>query len=179
MINLLPPRYKQELKQEENFKIILILGVFFLFSLVSLVLILFSIKIYIQSQLEYLKIMVELEEKIFQKTEIQYLQKEITFANQNLSELKTFYQHQINLTNILEKISQILPPGMYLTTFFWEKSSFQIFLTGFSPSREILFEFKKNLEQERYFTEINFPPANWLKPSDIDFQVNFKVTGEL
>lgn len=174
MINLLPLQEKKNLRMEENWRLVLILGFLFLIFLISLFLILFSVKSYLWGQVESRKILVDLEEKYFQSSEIQALREKITLANQNLSKLTPFYQKQKRGTEILEKISQTLPPGVYLTTLSWQKDTSQISLSGFSPTREILFEFKKKLE-EKEFREIYFPPQNWIEPTDIDFYVTFKV----
>ena len=173
MINLLPPQYKAELKEEENWKLTLILSLLFLIFLVCLALILFSIKISISGQLEAQKTLLLYEEKKFEESQIQNLEEKITASNQAISELNSFYQSQISLTEILEKIFETLPSGVYLTTLDFNLDQFSLF--GYSPTREILLEFKKNLEKEELFEEIYFPPPNWVKPSDIDFSVNFKI----
>jgi len=173
MINLLPPQYKAELKEEENWKLTLILSILFLIFLACSTLILFSIKISISGQAEAQKILLLQEEKKFKESQIQNLEEKITISNQALLKLNSFYQSQTNLTEILEKISETLPTNVYLTTLNFNPA--QISLSGFSPTREILLEFKKNLEQEELFEEIYFPPSNWVKPTDIDFSVNFKI----
>ncbi|MDI6591777.1 MAG: PilN domain-containing protein [Patescibacteria group bacterium] len=175
MINLLPPQQKEELKKEQNYKLVLILGILILFFLICLILILFSIKIYISGKVESMQILIDLEEERFETSKIKELQKKINLANQNISELKNFYQNQKNIVEILEKISEPLPPGIYLTTLSWQKANSQISLSGFSPSREILFKFKENLEGKKEFTEIYFPSSTWVKPINIDFHTNFKV----
>jgi len=180
MINLLPSQEKEILRQEEKYKLVLILGILFLIFLICLILILFSIKISISGQLEAQKILLSQGEERFKGTQIQNLEEKIISSNQILSKLSSFYYSQISLTGVLEKISQSLPSGAYLTIFNFNSGvpsgSGQISLSGFSPSREILFEFKTNLEKEENFQEIYFPPSNWVKPTDIDFLVNFKIT---
>lgn len=173
MINLLPPEEKENLLREENWNLILILEILVLIFLICLALILFSVKISISGQLEVQKILLLQEEKKFEESQIQSLEEKITTSNQSLSKLNSFYQSQTNLTEILEKISETLPPETYLTDL--NLSLAQISLSGFSPTREILLEFKKNLEEEQTFGEIYFPPSNWIKPTDIDFLVNFKI----
>lgn len=178
MINLLPSQYKQELIKEENFRLASILGTLFLIFLISLVLILFLVKIYIQNQAESLKIMVSLEEKKLQTAGIQTLKEKISLANQKILKLRSFYRAQPDLIWLLGKVFQALPSQIYLTAFSWQKNTSQITLSGFSPKREILFELKKNLEGKKEFSEIYFPPASWIEPTDIDFQVSFKIISE-
>ncbi len=173
MINLLPPQQKEELLEEEKYSLVLTLGILFLIFLISLILILFSIKIFISGEIEVQKILLSAEEKRFKESQIQNLEEKINASNQTLSKLNLFYQNQLNLTETLEKISGTLPPGTYLTTL--NLNLAQISLSGFSPTREILLEFKENLDKEGTFGEIYFPPSNWVKPIDIDFSVNFKI----
>ena len=181
MINLLPPQEKQKLLEEEKYRIFLILvSLGFLF-LVSLSLILFSIKIYIAGQTASQKIFINLKEEEFATLTGQNLEKEIRLINQNLSKLNSFYQQQPNFSELLEKIYKTLPPQTYLTTFSLrplaeEENIFQVSLTGYCPSRELLREFKRNLEAQPEFEEVYFPLANWVKLRDIDFSVTFQFS---
>jgi len=177
MINLLPPAEKKELLLREQQNLILILGILFLSFLLSLSLILLSIKISFSRDLEIQKII--LEER---KKEISFdkkLEEKMENSNQALSDLNSFYQGQSHFTSILEKISGTLPPGTYLTNLnlnpLQKEKGFQISLSGFCQSREILFSFKENLEREGSFSEIYFPPENWVKSSDVNFNVTLKV----
>jgi len=168
MINLLPSKEKKALIQEENWKIVLIWGFLVLIFLISLTLILFSIKIYISGYVESQKILLS-------QPYPQDFEKMIEIANQNFSKLNSFYQGQIYLSKVLERISINLPPKIYLTSFSYQKERGQITLLGFVATREILLEFKKNLEREKDFAEIYFPSQNWLEPINIDFSVTFRI----
>lgn len=178
MINLLPPQQKEELFQEERFKLVLTLGIIILAFLVSLTLILFSIKTSLSADLEIQKMYFEQREKELKSPGIQELEGKIKNYNLTLSKLETFYQGQLDLTSILEKISKTLPEGTYLTNFNFNPQISQFSLTGFSPNRETLLQFKENLEKTEGLKEIYFPPANWLEPTDINFLVNFKISDD-
>jgi len=181
MINLLPFQQKKELQQEESFKLVLILGILILIFLLSLSLILFSIGISIGGQLATQKVL--LSEKEIESSQFQDLEKEIKNLNLTFSKLDSFYQKNPSFVKVLEITSKTLPSETYLTSFNFnplaeaedEKYLGEVLLTGYCPSREILLEFKKNLEQEELFQEVYFPPANWVEPTDINFTVSFKV----
>lgn len=175
MINLLPAKYKKELWQEEKYKLILISGILVLIFFITFSLILFAIKTYLSGQLEFQKILLSQREKEFKKSEIQNLEEVIAFSDQVLPRLSSFYSGQLQLTDLFAKLSLILPSEIYLTSFSYQKESGQVALLGFSPTREILLEFKKNLESQEHFTEIYFPPQNWLESTDINFSVTFKM----
>ncbi len=178
MINLLPPEYKKELAQEENWKLITIIGIFILLFLISFSLILFSIKFFLFGEVETQKILYSQREKEFQTSQIQLLEKEITTSNEKLSQLDNFYKNQRKITEILEKISGTLPVGSYLTNISLtspETGKITFNLAGFAPSREILLEFKQNLEKEEMFTGISFLSSNWVEPININFSVDFET----
>ncbi len=180
MINLLPPKEKEEILQEENWKLFMILGMILLFFLISLLLILFSIKIFIAGEVEAQKILFVEREKEFKNTQMQNLQNNLTAFNKKLSQLDSFYQNQSNFSEILEEISKTLPPEVYLDNLSiipqgGENEGFKCSISGFSPSRQILLILKDNLEKEKNFQEVYFSPSNWVKPTDINFTISFKV----
>ena len=171
LTNLLPPRNKAELFEEEVKNLIIILGILILIFLFSLTLILFGIQNYVSGKIDLEKITFDMEKKKSEDSEIQNLRTKIISLNQVLSQLNSFYQEQNKLTKVFNKISETLPPQMYLTNFSYQKESNLVSLSGFSPTQEILDNFKKNLEKE--FSDVYFPLQNWVKSTDIDFQATF------
>ena len=188
MINLLPPEEKQSILLEKKKRSIIILWFFFLFFLCCFILVLSSVRFHVRGEFESQKIILEEIKKNSEQSEIRKLQKEIDLINSVLVQLKHFYENKTYLTEILEKISNTLPEKTYLTNFSVisidkdqedkEKTNFNVSLSGFSANREILFDFKKNLEKNENFEEIYFPATNWTKPSDIDFFVTFKINNK-
>jgi len=171
MINLLPPEQIKELKDEENLKLVLNLGILFLLFLISLFLILFSIKIYLFGNLEIQNMILKEREKALNLE----LEKEIKNFNNLLLKIDSFYQEKIDLVSVLEKISKTLPEGIYLTNLNLSisKKEINVSLSGFSPDQKNLISFRKNLEKD--FSEVDFPLQNWLKLTNIDFSVSFKI----
>jgi len=174
MINLLPPQQKRDLLGEERFKLILILVILLLVFLILLSLILLSIKIYISGQAESQKILANLGEK--ELPQFNTLKEKLNSINQDLSKVDSFYEGQFNLTEFLERISKIIPEGIYLNSFSYQKDTSRITLSGFSPTVEVLVDFKESLEKQKDFKEIRFPPVVWIKLVNIDFDLTFKIT---
>lgn len=175
MINLLPPIEKKVLKEQTNLRCFFILSALFLLSLICLIIILLSIKIYISEQVESQKLILQeqLSEEKLETPKIQEMGKNMKSINEKITTLNSFYENQTHLTPILEKIWQSLPVGSNLSTFSFTQDSSKISLSGFCPNRELLFEFKKNLESNEHFSEITFPLSNWVKPFDINFSTTF------
>lgn len=180
MINLLPPEEKEELLSEKKKRIVMIFWVLVLFFLFCFILILFSVRIYFQSQAESQKALLLEAEKEFGQSEFQELREKINSINLSLTKLDSFYQQETYFSEVLEKVSKTLPQYAFFTNISVvpsaeEEFDIKVSLSGFVPTRGALFEFKKNLEKESNFQEIYFPPANWVKPTDIDFFITFKI----
>lgn len=179
MINLLPPIEKEKLFLQKKKRMVIILWFLVLFFIVCLILILFSIKIYLQTQVKIQKTLLSQAQTEASRTEINKFREKVRLINLKLNQLDSFYQNKIYFSDILERVSQTLPPGAYLVNFSLEKGAenkIKVIVSGFSPTREILFEFKKNLEKEPGVKGVSFPAANWVKSTDIDFFVTFEIS---
>jgi len=194
MINLLPLEKKQKLLSKKRTILIVIFFVLIFFFLSCLALMLFSITIYSQIDIESKKILFSAKEKELNKSEIINLQEEIGETNLELKKINSFYDREIYISETLEKISQILPEEVYLTNFSAkhyfkevvvqlkekkdskeEKFGVEFSLSGLALNREILILFKQRIEKEEDFTEVYFPLENLLEQKDIDFTITFKV----
>ena len=172
---------KKELKREKDFKLVLILGILVLSFLICFSLILFSIKILIEGELSYQKILLEQKEK--EAFYFYDLEKEVKEVNLTINKINFFYQKKTDFIDLSRAIFDSLPPEVYLSIFNFSKPAIpeeakysgSIFLTGFAPSRQALTLLKKNLESEKKFMEVYFPSENWVKPNDIIFTVSFKL----
>ena len=168
MINLLPHKEKKEILLEETKRIIISLGFFTFLSFFSLVLILLSAKIYLSGEITAQKIFLKFEKESLAAKEMSNIQRQVQIFNEKLSLLDTFVDQKTNIAPVLDKVIPTIPPGIYLTNFAYSKKTSQISISGFSPTRDILFQFKKNLEQE--FQNVIFPADSWVKAADINFQ---------
>ena len=181
MINLLPTEYKKEIAQEENWKLVMILGILVLFFFICLSLILLSVKIFVSGETEAQKILVEQKEKELLAPQMQALQQNLTNFNQTLFQLESFYQNQFKITKTLEQISTVFPSEIYLTNLsvspqIKEEGGWQTSynISGFSPDRDKLLKLKENLDKEGSFQEVYFPPVSWMKIANINFTATFK-----
>jgi len=181
MINLLPPREKDVLKREEKRRLAFVWGVFVLFFLTTLSLVLFSVNTYLAGEVAGFQILVDYEQQKSLTMETQDIKKEIGVVNQKFAELNTFYKGQPRTTALFRKISEIIPEGIYLNSLSLNPSKdgnnrFQVSLIGHSDTRETLLGLKKSLDEGSDFQGVYFPPSNWVKPVDINFSASFEMT---
>ncbi|MCX6765131.1 MAG: hypothetical protein NT148_01155, partial [Candidatus Nealsonbacteria bacterium] len=139
---------------------------------------------YIKNDIEISKIKLQSEEKGFEGEGIKDIQIKISEANKTLLNVSGFYKKKIYFSDVIDKISKVMPGGIYLNNLSVvfdkgdDKSNgpfFKFSLSGFVPKRDTLFELKKNLEADSYFQNIDFPTSNWVKPEDINFFISFNI----
>ena len=191
MLNLLPQTEKAFLQKEKNFKTLLILGMALLCALVCFILILLPIKIYVAGSANAENIAFEQFEKQIQNSKFQEIEDKIKIYNQNIASISSFYNNRNEMSELLQRISEILPSGVRLTYFSFntveetkkikdsnktiKEIKREVSISGFSPSREKLFELKEILKSQTDFHEVYFPASVWTKPFDIDFSLKFHL----
>ncbi len=188
MINLLPEKEKRALSIEQTWRKVLLCLVFSLVFLAFLILILFCLRTYIYSEANSLKDIVLEKEAELGASEFQGFKKTIEGANQNFSKTKKFWQDQIFITPVFEKLSALIPETIYFTSFSFKKI-FQekkidgrkeeeifaeIYISGWAQNRESLFLFKNNLEREESFQEVNFSLESWVQSTNINFSLSLR-----
>lgn len=181
MINLLPPKEKEDYIVERRERITIILGTLFLYGLVGFACILFFINIALKREIVYQQYEVNQIKKDYEQSGVKNFQQEINLFNKDLEKFQKFYSGKEYFSNIISEVAAVLPPGIYLNSMSvdFEKGSkssyFAVSISGFSPTRDDLFKLKKNFEKNSNFIDINFPPDNWVKPGNIEFFINFKA----
>ena len=186
----MPEKEKRELQVEEIGRKLSLVFLFILMFLLVLIFIVLALKIYILSQAKYSQDILKSREETLRSSQFLNFKQTIEKTNQNLSKIKNFYDKEISLTSILEKLSVLTPSTIYFTNLSFRKI-FQevkdketgkkeleilaeIHLSGYAKNREDLFFFKKDLEEEDKFEDVFFSPASWVIPNDIDFSLSFK-----
>jgi len=175
MINLLPPEDKKEILFRRKLKLILIFELGLLLFLISLILIVFSVSIYLGGEIESEKISIAQREQDIDLIKIADFQKEIEALNKKTENIDNFYRQQTYSAEVLEKISGKLPVGSYLNSFSFSKISQTLNLSGFILTRDDLLNFKRSIDNDNDFTNVNFPPGNWVSPTDIEFFLSFEL----
>ncbi len=182
MINLLPPIEKEkfilEKKQRIAYRILTLL--LFLVFCVNIVALGFNYYLLEKIKQEQ-SVLTSIKEEL-SRTPAQEMAEKAKSANKNLKDIISFYKEKIYYSEILEEISKIIPSEISLTnlSIFSEKKknegqTIKVSLSGFAPTRKSLFYFRKKLKEAEFFRNVSFPPSNWIKPTDIDFSINFEV----
>ena len=99
-----------------------------------------------------------------------------------LSKVDDFYAKQTSLADVLKAVLAIEKPGgIYFTDMLMDKQKsgrVKVVISGVSPDRESLLEFKNNIEKNPNIQNVYFPPENWLKPKDLSFSLQFEINAK-
>ena len=193
MINLLPPKEKEELILEKNKKLVVILGNVVLISLVCLALVLFSLKFYILGEISSEKSFLDNTEKKYQNPDFLHFKNLLQKYNAKLIKIDAFYKKEIYFSGILKTILEIQrPKGLSLISININKTkednppqsttqktlrtgNIKVTISGISDTRDNLLIFKRNIENNKEIENLYFPPYDWIKPKDINFYLTFET----
>lgn len=180
MINLLPPKEKEELRLENNIKLVIVLGNIFIISLICLSLVLFSLKFYILTRVSSQDYELLEAEKKYKTPDFISLKQIIQQSNETIIKVDNFYKKDNHIWGTLETILELQrPSGVYFTSIVInrkkEDAKHKVSIYGASDNRDNLLIFKNNIERNEQIENLNFPASNWLKPNNIDFSLTFET----
>lgn len=186
MINLLPPKYRQKLREEQRFRLVLLFGGMLGIALTALAIFLLVIQVtLLKERLAQESKLISFEERISKEDSVL---SEIKNWNSKLQNIEEFKGKRTALKDVIEEIASSLPGELYLLSLSYTPSSeikkkadkivrtpAIIAVTGNAQTREQLLSFKDALQENPFFTEVVFPPSNWVKPIDIIFSFQAKL----
>ncbi|MBU3918707.1 hypothetical protein KKC63_02255 [Patescibacteria group bacterium] len=173
MINLLSLKEKKERKQEQDLKVIFIIGVFILSALIVAGLSFLSIDFYLANQVEYQKALTE--SRISETNRIKLLDEKISKIDNILFEFNDFYNEQFTISTFLYELSDLLLPGISLDFFSYNEKGNKIMITGTASDVEEADEFRNALREQEGLNNIIFTLPDWLQTGKINFRVEFEL----
>jgi Tfp pilus assembly protein PilN len=171
MINLLPQKQRDELEQEQMFRVVMILGIVMTAGLICLSLMFYFVKFVFEAKYDVKAISVEDKKKMIQIMKVEEDEKSISYYNANFSKLEAIYNNQTNASLMIKELIDSLPPGIYLKNL--SLTGNKAAVSGYCPDRDSLVSFKENLEGRANFQKLDFPANDWVEQKDINFSLNF------
>ncbi len=173
-LNLLPPAEKKKLKlaelQKRIYLLFLWLGAILIVFIALLIAAYFNLEIILNEQ-EDLIIEREADQK---NQEIALIKQRVDQVSQRLSVVDNKQQGFISWTSALLGLSRIVPDGVYLTGFNYQKTGGKLDISGHARTRDDLLLFESRLEQSDYFAEVESPLSNIIKQTDINFSFSLR-----
>src|SRR5574343_1050435 len=170
MINLLPSKEKIVLRQE--YKMRLLIVVFFAISILSIIFSIFLAPSYKYSVLKegIAKKNLELFNSENPDIDVEKLNNEIVKTNEKLSFILSKKSNVFVSESVLEKILLLRTTGISFSQISFDSNSKSVInIFGKAQNRSALKNFKEALGRESAFAVVDLPISNFIKPSDIDF----------
>jgi len=179
MINLLPPKEKNDLFLKKIKNLVIILGGVILVFLICLILILTSIKFNLLSKISDQTYLSQETQNQYQSDTVITLKNSIQKYNTSIPQALSLYQSGNRISDVLGIISEIpRPQGLYFTNISIDGKSNNnkiiINITGVSPARDDLVAFQKNLEEESLIKNASFSSNSWISPGKTNFNLTLE-----
>ncbi len=173
MINLLPPQYKQKIKEAKKIRIAFNFGLLVIICLIIFWLSLVLINSRIDDMKEVQILLVDTEKtKIKQLDEIKG---KINTINGMISEMNAFYNSQMAVSDILIQLSNVLNREAELNNFSFNKGDGKVVMSGTVKTLKGLNDLKDILNSQNNFRNINLVIPSYIPKEDISFKADFFI----
>jgi len=175
-LNLIPNYKRKEIEQSRLFGFILKLGLelFVLAFFVVIAVVSFQFILKLNFKLAEEDINIDSQKGKFEK--IKQYDNEFLGINEQLGEIDKIQKEQLYWSFFLDKISQLVPGKITLNGIITK--DYKIILSGIAENRDVLIEFKDNLNGEECFDNIDLPLSNLVSKNNVDFQMEFNLKEE-
>lgn len=100
---------------------------------------------------------------------------QIEEINTAIDEVDLIQKKYVAWSQVLYEITQLVPPGNYVSELAVNSVEQSFSLSGFSNTREDLLSLEDNLKNAELISELKSPVSNLLKPNDIQFIFSGKI----
>ena len=148
--------------------------------LIFLILVLFSVKFYVLTQAEYQEEILTSVKNNYQTPDFLFFKDVIQKQNLSLKIADAFYKKESYVSDILKIISEInRPAGIRVHDITVSRQAqsgiMLVTMSATSDTRDNLVAFKNVIEKDKRIKNLYFPPNNWIKSSDVSFNMTFEV----
>lgn len=178
ILNLLPPKEKQELMFERNRRFVMFVGVSMFMVFLVFTVLLFSTKLYIDIQLEPFEMAIREERERAETKRTEEIEKEIQKAREQISRITAIQQGISPWSPILKEISRFPLDGIVLSSIALGESGEErnVKIVGYAEDRDhALLGLEEAIKSHPRFYDLDSPSSNWIKERDINFVFSFKI----
>ncbi len=173
MLNLLPPKQKNELHLDLLTQTVISVAVAVIFMILILALLCLIAQSFLNIGLDEAERDLSLWQSKTEIKKLENLEKKVKELNRNLVFLDTHQKEQVKFSLFLENLVKEVPLGIRFNEVSVRELS-DVSIRGYALTRDILLAFKGNLEKASYVSDFDFPLSNLTKSTDINFSLSFK-----
>lgn len=180
LINLLPKVRQQELVYEALLGRLIFVIWISVFSFAIVFATQYAAKLYLQKELQLVQLEVETVTKQNNKQDNAEIKNAIQQINNQILDYKNLIETSPKWSKVLKAFVKLPPEGIRVNSFSIDELTKRLSISGFSPTRELVLEFYKNIEADsKNFSGLEKYLENISKPTDINFHMVFNINPEL
>lgn len=165
--------------RENQKKVAIVLGIAVLIPMICLALVMLSIKFYLLGEISYQKFLLTQDQHQYQTSDFLSLRSSVAQDDKELTTTNSFYQQQIDASQVLQTIAGLqFPQNLYLTNVSLQRDqmgNINATISGISDSRDDLLLFQKNIEANQGIKNPYFSPDSWVNPGSTTFHLTFQI----
>lgn len=171
MINLLPPKEKQELAYAKKTRILINIVVLITFCFISLWLIFKTAEIYVVGQSEIQKSFLTAQEN--KSEQLNKIKEKTAQINETFAKINKIYNSQIVVSNILIDLSKLLGADSSLKSFYFDKNKNIVTISGKIRNLRSLNKLREDFHNSRNFSNADFTIGTYAPYQPIEFSITF------
>lgn len=175
-LDLLPQEKKSELRRKKIFRLILRDQFLFLLPVILFIIILFNINYLLNLQYETISKVGNINKSKDNYQELSKYEEAFKKGNETIDLLTKIQNNHLYWTNAFISLENAAIDGIQITDI--SNKNYQIFLLGKAKTRDILLNFRTELEKSNCFQNINVPLSNLVVKEDVDFQLDLEIKKE-
>lgn len=177
-LNLISPAQKAANNFRSNYSILRQIALIFLIAFVFVIGVLFLAQALLQNKLEDLTENTLMLKQNIEDEESIDLEKSVDDFNKMVLTISKVQTEYTAWTKVLVDTASLVPSGVAIGSFTLNKETAEFRFTGRALTRDLLLQFKENLEGSGFFTEIQSPISNLLTKENVGFEFSGKLVIE-
>lgn len=170
MINLLPPKAKEQLRYDEYNRRVMFFGELGFLLALFFTILLFAEVLFAQAVLRRLILSTDEAARRPEARETSRIQKEVRLLKNDIERMRRLQERRLPAYETIRDFTALLSPSVRLTALDADLAGRKIVFSGTAPSRADLLALRDALEREKTrYGNVYLPLANLLKESDIPF----------
>lgn len=170
-LNLIPQNKIEEIKIKRIYLIIKKLIILFLLFSTIVALSLIASRYILEQKINQL-----ITENISSLKASQDINQRISFINQRTAKIKSIQNNFIDWHPYLIELSLITPESIKFQSLSLNRINQKLTLNGLAETRQDLLELEKNIDQSKFFYNVNLPLRNLLNQRDIQFNLTADIS---
>lgn len=174
-INLLPKSERQELKLQLFSEQFISFWIWVMISLVFLVGLTYSAKIYLSGQVASAESQINLEKQVLKTSDNEMLKQKVDELNNQINLIKSMDGQHYYWSKALVEVGNLLPTDISLDSLSMDRTTGKVDIKGTAADRESVLKFWANIHKSEIFRNVNFPLENLNRPKDDPFVFSFFI----